>query len=139
MTESIGKTLKTNLESIVSLNLSEAETNSYPYATYDRTCEYVQSKDGETLRFRVDVTIHIYAKDLSTANGLADQVKAKISQEMHGSVYGASLRTENKDCTTGVWDYEMVYTIVQYQDEPAPAPVVTAAAPTRRKRTTQTK
>jgi len=137
MTETIGKALTSNLESIVSLNLSEAETNSYPYATYDRTCEYVQSKDGETLRIRADVTIHIYAKDLSTANGLAEQVKTKISQEMHSSVYGAYLRTENKDCTTGVWDYEMVYTIVQYQDEPAPAPVVAAAAP-KRKRTTKT-
>ena len=137
MTETIGKALTSNLESIVSLNLSEAETNSYPYATYDRTCEYVQSKDGETLRIRADVTIHIYAKDLSTANGLAEQVKTKISQEMHGSVYGASLRTENKDCTTGVWDYEMVYTIVQYQDEPVPAPVTLAATP-KRKRTTKT-
>lgn len=137
MTESIGKALKSNLESIVPINLSEAETNSYPYATYDRTSEYIQSKDGETLRIRADVTIHIYAKDLSTANGLADQVKAKISQEMHGSVYGAYLRTENKDCTTGVWDYEMGYTIVQYQDEPAPAPVTVNATPKRKRTTTK--
>ena len=118
MTESIGTALKSYLESIVSLNLSEAETNTYPYATYDRTASFVQSKDGETLRIRADVTIHIYAKDLSTANGLADQIQSKLDQEMHNETFGANLRSVNKDCTTGVWDYEMDYTIVQYQDAP---------------------
>ena len=128
MTESIGKALKSYIGDIVRINLSEAETNSYPYAVYDYTASHIQSKDGEVLRIRADVTIHIYAQTLSDAEGLGDQIKSKLAQEMHGETFYAYLRTVNKDCTTGVWDYEMNYTVVQYEDMPAPTPEPSAPA-----------
>jgi hypothetical protein len=101
---------------ILPINLSEAETNTYPYATYEQTPARLQGKDGETLRIRSEVVIHIYDKVFSTAEGKKDLVAAAIASNMHDDTFGASLRTVNKDCSTGVWDIEMNYTIVQYKD-----------------------
>lgn len=101
---------------ILPINLSEAETNTYPYATYEQTPMRLESKDGETLRIRSEVVIHIYDKVFSTAEGKKDLVVAAIASNMHNDTFGASLRTVNKDCSTGVWDIEINYTIVQYKD-----------------------
>jgi hypothetical protein len=116
MIESIGTRLTSLMAEILPINLSEAETNTYPYATYEQTPTRLQGKDGETLRIRSEVVIHIYDKVFSTAEGKKDLVAAAIASNMHDDTFGASLRTVNKDCSTGVWDIEMNYTIVQYKD-----------------------
>ena len=45
-----------------------------------------------------------------------DLVISSLETNMHNETFGAYLRTVDKDCSTGVWDIELNYTIVQYQD-----------------------
>ena len=116
MTESIGKRLDSLIGTILPINLSEAETNAFPYATYDQTPSFVYDKTGEALRIRSEVTIHIYDRVFSTAEGKVDLVKAAIAGAMHDATFGATLRTVNKDCTDGIWDFELNYTIIQFKD-----------------------
>ena len=125
MTESIGTRLTSLMAGILPINLSEAETNTYPYATYEQTPTYIQSKDGETLRIRSEVVIHIYDKVFSTADGKKDLVVSAIDSNMHDATFGAYLRTVDKDCSTGVWDIELNYTIVQYKDYEPPIEEIT--------------
>ena len=125
MTESIGTRLTSLMAGILPINLSEAETNTYPYATYEQTPTYIQSKDGETLRIRSEVVIHIYDKVFSTADGKKDLVVSAIDSNMHDATFGAYLRTVDKDCSTGVWDIELNYTIVQYKDYEPPREDIT--------------
>ena len=125
MTESIGTRLTSLMAGILPINLSEAETNTYPYATYEQTPTYIQSKDGETLRIRSEVVIHIYDKVFSTADGKKDLVVSAIDSNMHDATFGAYLRTVDKDCSTGVWDIELNYTIVQYKDYEPPIEDIT--------------
>lgn len=116
MIERIGIRLTELMEDIVPINLSEAETDTYPYATYEQTPTYLHSKDGGALRIRSEVVIHIYDKDFSVAEGKMDLVISSLETNMHDATFGAYLRTVDKDCSTGVWDIELNYTIVQYQD-----------------------
>ena len=116
MTESIGVRLDSLIGTILPINLSEAETNAFPYATYEQTPAYTADKDGKVLRIRSEVTIHIYDRVFSTAEDKATQVMSTIASAMHDGTFGASLRTVNKECTDGIWDFELNYTILQFKD-----------------------
>lgn len=116
MNESIGIRLEDLISPILPINLSEAETDTYPYATYAQTPVFVYDKDGNALRIRSEVAVHIYDRSFGTAEEKCGLVTAAIAGAMHDGTFGATLRTVNKDCTEGVWDFELNYTIIQFKD-----------------------
>ena len=110
--ESIGTKLATLLGSVVPLALAEAATDVYPYATYSQTLNYRRSKD-EVCMISADTEINVYAKAFSDADTAAASIISTLETSMRDDTYVATLRSVNKDCTNGIWDFQLNYTIKQ--------------------------
>ncbi len=113
MTES----LHTQLESVLSaagvdIVLSEAETNGYPFVTYEMTVNPVRSKDG-VHSFTGLTTIRIVSDDFDDADALRATVEAAV-EGMAGSTYSVRLTAVDKDCLDGIWTIELNYTLKQF-------------------------
>jgi len=113
MIESIGTQLYTLLSGIVTLNLNEAETESYPYAVYNAPVVPVRSKDG-VIKYTTQAVITIYAKDFGTANTKADLIITALEANMRSAQYAATLTSNISSRVEGIWAIELTYTINQY-------------------------
>lgn len=113
MTESIGTQLYTLLSSVVTLNLSEAETESYPYAVYDAPIVPVFSKDG-VMKYMSETVITVYAKDFDTAQAKADSIISTLETGMRSAQYSATLTSNTPSRVDGIWGIELKYRINQY-------------------------
>lgn len=111
MSEAIGKKIVELVSPIVPIWLSEAETEEYPYAVYKQTVQEHRTKDG-VYKYTAEPELHVYAKDFDQADAIAEQIKAAIAEGLAEPFTGA-LRTQDKDCTAGVWDIELLYFVKQ--------------------------
>lgn len=111
MTEAIGTKLTTLCKDIVKFYLSEAETESYPYAVYEQTVQEFRSKDG-VYKATAESTIRVYSNDFTEAQTKATAIRAALDDYSTGGYVIKFLR-QNKDCTEGVWALELVYYVKQ--------------------------
>ena len=113
MTEAIGTHLTTLCAGIVPFYLSEAETESYPYAVYEQTTQEFRTKDG-VYKITAESMIRVYSKDFDEAQVIADRIRAELDNDNSEQFVIAFLR-QSKDCTEGVWALELVYFVKQIQ------------------------
>jgi len=113
ITENIGEKIVTLIGSIVTLYLSEAQTETYPYAVYEQTVSPVTDKSQEAIAYTADTTIRLYSKDFSDIDTKLQSVKTAIANGMDGSQYSAALTSESKNCVDDVWCLEITYQIFQ--------------------------
>ena len=113
MTESIGHKLTELCEFILPFYLSEAETESYPYAVYDQTTEEHRTKDG-VYKITAESTIRVYSKDFDEAQRKADAIRAALDGNTDNRYIIRFLR-QTKDCLEDVWSIELVYFVKQTQ------------------------
>lgn len=111
MTESIGIRLTTLCSGILPFYLSEAETESYPYAVYEQTTQAWRTKD-DVYQITAESVIRIYDQDFDSAQAKANLVKAALDGNTDGQ-YIIRHRSTSKDCTDGVWAIELNYYVKQ--------------------------
>lgn len=112
MTDRIGIKITELLQPVVSLNLSEAEADSYPYAVYYYTPVVQYTKDGP-YKISANVTVEIYATDFDEAYDIMGTVRALISEGMTGE-FSAVLSSEDCSCSEGIWLLSLNYMVNQY-------------------------
>ena len=113
MTESIGYRLTDLCEFILPFYLSEAETESYPYAVYDQTVQEFRTKDG-VYKITAESSIKIYSNDFDQAQQKADAVRAALDNGSNAK-YQLQFLRQTKDCLEDVWCIELVYFVKQVQ------------------------
>ena len=111
MTESIGEKLTTLCGSLVPFYLSEAETESYPYAVYEQTTQEFRTKDG-VYKITADSYIRIYSKSFDEAQAKADLIRSALDNSQDGQ-YIIRHRTTTKECMEDVWVIELLYFVKQ--------------------------
>ena len=112
MTDRIGIKITELLQPVVSLNLSEAEADSYPYAVYYYTPVVQYTKDGP-YKISASVTVEVYATDFDEGYDIMGTVRALISEGMTGE-FSAVLSSEDCSCSEGIWLLSLNYTVNQY-------------------------
>lgn len=112
MTDSIGTRLTALISPIVPLYLSEASTDTYPYAVYSQTLAYRRDKD-EVYAITADTEIHVYGKVFGEVEAKARQIVTKLESDMRDGTYVATLRTVDRDRVQEIWDIQLSYTIKQ--------------------------
>ena len=110
MTESIGTMIVTRVGSTIPLYLAEAETKTYPYAVYEMTAEEYRTKDG-VYKITAEPRIRVYDKDFDVADAKAVAIRTAL--EIASDQYIVQFRSQNKNCTDGVWEIELVYFVKQ--------------------------
>lgn len=111
--------LRTKLWSVltqagISIELSEAETDKYPYVTYEMTVNPIRDKDG--IRGYSGITVvRAISDDFDEADGLADEVIEVIGDTMMDATFSSRLTAVEKDCVNGVWTIELNYTLRQFE------------------------
>lgn len=118
MTENIGKRLQdlcSAAESPIVLYLSEAESDSYPYAVYE--ADYVPSYDKDGVYKIVgDLTVRAYAKNAEAAQEVADAIDAIILTNFSSGNYTVrQLSQLKKDCLQETWSVGYQYRITQFR------------------------
>lgn len=118
MTENIGKRLQdlcSAAESPIVLYLSEAESDSYPYAVYE--ADYVPSYDKDGVYKIVgDLTVRAYAKMAEAAQEVADAIDAIILTNFSSGNYTVrQLSQLKKDCLQETWSVGYQYRITQFR------------------------
>lgn len=118
MTENIGKRLQdlcSAAESPIVLYLSEAESDSYPYAVYE--ADYVPSYDKDGVYKIVgDLTVRAYAKKAEAAQEVADAIDAIILTNFSSGNYTVrQLSQLKKDCLQETWSVGYQYRITQFR------------------------
>lgn len=99
---------------MVPLSLSEAETETYPYAVYSHNPTYYTTKDSnEPYKAVSDVSLTIYGQDFEQISDLSSKVCAKILEGMNGEGFGGRLTRTAKNCEEGTWYIEMDFEITQ--------------------------
>ena len=94
MIDSIGETIVRVVGPLVPVYLSEAETESYPYAVYELQSTPRLTKDGVAGYDGVAV-INIYGKDFDELQGL---LALNADPE-----WAVQVTSQSKSCTEGVW------------------------------------
>lgn len=112
MTDEIGTTLTTALATVLpNFNLSETQTESYPYSVYDYTPKYSYCKDG-LYKVASDVTITLVGKDLPILETYAAAAHTAISGLTEGKFI-----TRHNDTSRiredGLWNVVITYRINQ--------------------------
>jgi len=115
MTESLRDKLVSILSQVVTLHLSEAEVEDYPYAVYDMTSNPVMDKDG-VARYEGETKITLVSDDFDEIETLRPQVEQAILSGMRDSVFSSRLIDVTKECMEGIWTIELNYTLRQYAD-----------------------
>lgn len=118
MKENIGSTLKTLCEAAetpITLYLSEAESDSYPYAVYE--ADYTPSYDKEGVYKVVgDITVRAYARKSSDAQEVADAIDDIILSNFASGAYTVRQTAQlKKDCLQETWSVGYQYRITQYR------------------------
>lgn len=118
MTENIGKRLQdlcSAAESPIVLYLSEAESDSYPYAVYEADYVPAYDKDG-VYKIVGDLTVRAYAKMAEAAQGVADAIDAIILTNFSSGNYTVrQLSQLKKDCLQETWSVGYQYRITQFR------------------------
>ena len=112
MKESIGEKIVELVSPLIKLYLSEAETETYPYAVYDADIAPTYTKDGVS-RYTANATVRLFGKDFDELDTLAAGVEDAL-MTMDQS-YVSTYTGYNKTCTEGVWQIEMTFNIVQFK------------------------
>lgn len=112
MKERIGIEVNKIVSGHVDLYLSEAQTETYPYAVYTNSVTPVYTKDGWH-HYESVVVITIYSLDLDEADEIADNIIADM-QEYLPEGYYARLTSSYPDCVEEVWSRELTFNIKQY-------------------------
>ena len=97
------------------VNLSEAETEEYPYVVFDITSSPLRDKAG-VWGFSGDTKIRIVGDDIFNVEPLLDDIEDAISSEMSDGVFSSKLIDTSKECVDGIWTIELNYTLKQYAD-----------------------
>lgn len=116
MQENIGVTLKNLcIAQGITLYLSEAESEDYPYAVYN--ADYVPSYDKDGMYKIVgDVTVKAYSKDYAEATTMALNIDEIIlSNFASGSYTVRQLSQIKKDCLNETWSVSYQYRITQFR------------------------
>jgi hypothetical protein len=113
MTESIGAKLTDLCEFILPFYLSEAETETYPYAVYEQTTQEFRTKDG-VYKITAESTIRVYSTDFGEAQQKANAIRAALDG-CNDARYIIQFLRQSKDCLEDVWCIEMVYYVKQTQ------------------------
>lgn len=108
--ERIGKAFESAVGSIAPCFLSEAETDEYPFIVYNQTVVPMLDKDGIGL-LESSLQATIVSDDPDDAEDIAEQVAAAVRTGMTG--YAVYPETLNRDCTDGIWEIELTWTIRQ--------------------------
>lgn len=108
--ETIGEAFESAVAGIAPCYLSEAETDEYPFIVYDQTVTAINTKDGigalSSSLMAVVVTI-----DPNEAENIAEAVASAVKEGM--AAYGLYPQYYTRNCTDGVWEYTLVWTIRQ--------------------------
>lgn len=114
MIEKIGKRLTEIISPIVPVNLSEAETESYPYAVYDYIPEPKVTKDG-VVGYRAETTLSIMSPSYDEAHGIFEQIASAIETGMRSAEMYANILNWSPECEDGIWSINISLTINQHQ------------------------
>ncbi|WP_322290569.1 hypothetical protein [Paratractidigestivibacter sp.] len=112
MKESIGEKIVELVSPLVKFYLSEAETESYPYAVYDMDVTPYYTKDG-VYRYSADATVRLFGKDFDELDGLWTKIEDALMMMDQG--YTSTYTGYSKTCTEGVWQIEMNFNILQFK------------------------
>ena len=102
-------------EGIIPTYLAEAETEEYPYLTYDAVVTPLVTKDG-VCGYEAVLTADIYSKDFDEAEAKAGDVADAVADEMNLSGMSAQPASLRKDCVDGVWDITLEWNVRQNID-----------------------
>ena len=102
-------------EGILPTYLAEAETEEYPYLTYDAVVTPLVTKDG-VYGYDAVLTADIYSKDFNEAEAKAGEVADAVAEEMNLSGMSAKPASLRKDCVDGVWDITLEWNVRQNID-----------------------
>ncbi len=111
MNESIGTRLTALCSGLIPFYLSEAETESYPYAVYEQTVQEFRTKDGP-YKYTAESYIRVYSMDPDEAMQKADALRAVLDAATN-SQYVIRHQSTTKTCLDNVWHVELVYFIKQ--------------------------
>ena len=111
MTESIGIKLTELCSGILPFYLSEAESERYPYATYEQTIQEFRTKEG-VYKIIADSFIRVYSDDSDQALQKAAAVR-EVLDAGSDSTYVIRFQTENITCVDNVWTVELQYYVKQ--------------------------
>lgn len=118
MKENIGSTLISlcgALEEPVTLYLSEAESDDFPYAVYDADYVPYYDKDG-VYKIVGEISIRGYSKDYVEAQEIADAVDDVILSNFNTGGYTVrQLSQLKKECLQETWSVGYQYRITQYR------------------------
>lgn len=118
MKENIGTTLLELCESAtppIVLYLSEAESETYPYAVYEADYAPYYDKDG-VYKIVGDITVRAYARTAEEAQEVADAVDTIVLSNF--AVGGYTVRQVSqlkKDCLQETWSVGYQYRITQFR------------------------
>ncbi|MBR4756661.1 MAG: hypothetical protein IK076_06955 [Bacteroidales bacterium] len=112
MEDLIGTSVTTAVGTTLPFYLYEAEQDTYPYATYDYTPEFVSTKDG-VYKIQTDLNLRVYSDDADEALTDAESVRSAIMTAMNTSQFRTTLSSTSKECVEGIWSILYVYHIIQ--------------------------
>jgi len=116
MIESIGIMLTDVCKDIIPFYLSEAETESYPYAVYEYSPQIFRTKE-DIYKITADAYVRVYSEDAEEAESKADALKVALdsyedSVENDGR-YVVRHQATTETCIEGVWQVELLYFVKQ--------------------------
>lgn len=118
MRESIGTTLQTLCGAQtepITLYLSEAESEGYPYAVYEADYVPYYDKDG-VYKIVGDVSVRGYSKDHTEAQAVADAIDNLILANFSsGGFTVRQLSQLKKECLQETWSVGYQYRITQFR------------------------
>ena len=118
MKENIGSTLKTlcaGQQKPITLFLSEAESEDYPYAVYDADYTPYYDKDG-VYKIVAEVSVRGYSKDHVEAETLASAIDDLILSSFASGCYTVRQVSQlKKECLQETWSVAFQYRITQYR------------------------
>ena len=114
MKETIGIRLTELASQYVSIFLSEAQTETYPYAVYTSNVSPVYTKSG-IHHYEASVIVTVYAKDLEVVNPIAEAIREAVNSDMNVAPYASRQFSDVSDCLDEIWSRELSFTIKQYR------------------------
>lgn len=119
MKENIGSVLQTlcaGLQKPITLYLSEAESDDYPYAVYDADYVPYYDKDG-VYKIVADISVRGYSKDHVEAQTLADSIDTLILSNFASGGYTVRQVSQlKKECLQETWSVGYQYRITQFRN-----------------------
>ena len=118
MKETIGSTLQTlcgSQQKPITLYLSEAESDEYPYAVYEADYTPHYDKDG-VYKIVGDLTVRGYSKDHVEAETLANAIDELILANFASGAFTVRQVSQlKKECLQDTWSVGYQYRITQYR------------------------